>query len=281
MKLKLFIITAALGLSAGVVLPGTAGARPHVLGKKAAAATPARGAGPASIEKKLALSPKGVRFGISLDELSRIYAGVLDQEYNELYKRVEPGPRMQELDHELADKKQLIKRNWIEFGTLPSGLDKGPLGGEFTYRNNESMTRLTLRNGAERHFFFFNKRLWKIFDEHKLDKNSALGKSYDEVIENLTKKLGKKPRLRAPDAAHRRLFDSADWTDGATILRVYDLGGDRVAVMYIEENTENNLHKFRTHHNRGGDALDAEVRAVTREDAPPPAEETPKRGKKR
>src|SRR5688572_15727245 len=150
MKLKYLMMASAIGLSAATLLP-TAEARPHILAAKKAAAPPAKkkqGPGPTHIDKKLALSPKGVKWGVTLDELSRLYDTAFEAEFVELYKRVEPGPRMKELDHELADKKQLVKRNWIEFGSLPSGLDNGPLGGEFTYRNNESMTKLTLRNGA-------------------------------------------------------------------------------------------------------------------------------------
>jgi hypothetical protein len=282
MKFRFFLMAAVLTASAGVLNTETSAATPHVLAaKKGANATPARGGGPTTINKKLALSPKTLRFGISIDELSRLYASELDRDYLEVYKRVEPGPRMKELDAEVADKKELIKRNYQEFGSLPSGLDNGPLGPEFTYNNDEAMTKLTLRSGVNRHFFFIGKRLWKIFDEHKLTKKSKLGSSYEEVVEGLGKKLGAKARLREANAAEKRLFDSADWSDGATILRVYDLGASRIALLYVDKGTEESLPKLRAHKSGGKEKLDPSVASVTNDDsegaAPAPAESKPKK----
>jgi hypothetical protein len=265
MKLRNLIMVAALGCGVGALIAETASATPHVLAakKKHKRAKKKAGRGPARIKAKLSLSPKTLRFGMSLDELSRVYAKQLDKDYLPVYKRVEPGTRMKELDAEVAGKKALIKRNYIEFGGTPSGLDNGPLGGEFTYNNGEAMTKLTLRSGVKRHFFFIGKRLWKIFDERKLHKKSKLGSSYDDVVKNLTKKMKVKPRTRPANPAEKRMFDSADWTDGSITLRLYDMGGDRIALIYVDANVEDKLSKLRTHDDSGKDKLDPDIAAIT------------------
>ncbi|HEX7669754.1 MAG TPA: hypothetical protein VF395_09235, partial [Polyangiaceae bacterium] len=110
---------------------------------------------PTTVDKKVKLSPDGLKFGMTIEEISKLYEKVFDDEFVPLYQHVEPGPRMAELDSELADKKQRILRNKLEFGALPSGLDDTAIGGEYSYNNGESMTQLKLRSGTQRYFFFF------------------------------------------------------------------------------------------------------------------------------
>jgi hypothetical protein len=262
-------LVVALGASVLGTPEGTAAPKASASKASANKASKKKGArapsGPAHIDKKIALAPKSLRFGMSLDELSGSYAIELDRLYVPKYKAVEPGPRMQELDAEVSDKKQRIKRNFLEFGGQPSGLDNGPLGGEFTYNNGESYTRLPLPSGVTRYFFFMNKRLWKIFDEHKLSGKSKLGKDFDDVVANLTKKLGKEPRVRKSSPPEKLLFDTADWADDRTILRVYDMGRQTVGLLYIDKMIEENLGKHRKDHGRAGTKITPDVAKVTRD----------------
>lgn len=235
--------------------------------------------GPALVDKKIKLSPDGLRFGMSLDEISKLYEKVLDEEFVPLYKSVEPGPRMAELDAELAEKKTLILRNKLEFGSLPSGYDNTPLAGEFTYNNSESMTQIKLRSGITRHFFFFGDRMWKVYDVHKLGKKSKLGADYDSALEGLTKAFGKPPRVRKADPAEGRNFDEADWADKDTIVRVKNTGGNSLALSYIERKIEEGISKFRTNKGGGPESVSRDVSDVTRSSAPPP--EPPASGAKK
>jgi hypothetical protein len=276
MRLRVLLTLAAAGLAGGAFVGAgvASAAQPTVFArfeqdakKKRPAAKgaqkPDKGKGGApAVGKKIKLSPDGIKWGLTVDALSKLYSGVFDKEFIPLYKRVQPGVRMAELDHELAEKKALIKRNKLEFGTLPSGLDNTPIGGEYTYRNDESMTKLPLRSGAQRYFFFFSDRLWKIYDEQKLTKKSKLGKNYDQAVANLEKRFGKPPRKRPADPAAKRFFDEADWADGETILRLVDRD-DLVGIVYIDQKIEENIDRYRT--NKGGERgkLDGDVASVT------------------
>ncbi len=236
---------------------------------KAAKAEP----GPPEISKKIKLSPDGLKFGIMIEELSKLYEKVLDKEYSELYQSVEPGPRMQELDAELADKKQLIKRNRLDFGSIPSGLDNTPLVSEYSYNNGESVTQLKLRSGIHRYFFFTGNHLWKVYDIHALGKKSRLGEDYDAVVAKLTKQFGRAPRVRKADAASGRYLDQVDWADKDTVVRVIDHGNGKIGLVYADRKTDTNIDKLRPNKGPKGDHVDSEVSDVTRpvpSDAPTP-----------
>jgi hypothetical protein len=267
-KSVLFVVA---GLAAFSSLASEAGANPAPSARLAKSDKPKpAGPGPTSVDKKVKLSPDGLKFGMSLDEVSKLYEKVLDDEYVALYKTVEPGPRMAELDAELAEKKTLIVRNKLEFGNLPSGYDNTPMAGEFTYNNAESMTQIKLRSGITRHFFFFSDRLWKVYDIHKLGKKSKLGADYDGAIEGLTKTFGKAPRVRKADPAEGRSFDDADWQDKDTIVRVKNTGGNSLALAYVERKTEEGISKYRTNKGAGNEAVSKDIADITRSSAPPP-----------
>jgi hypothetical protein len=219
---------------------------------------------PTTIDKKVKLSPDGLKFGMTIAEVSKLYEKVLDDEFAPLYKRVEPGPRMSELDSELADKKQLILRNKLEFASLPSGLDDGPLGGEYTYNNGETMTQLKLRTGVHRYFFFIGDRLWKVIDVHKLGKKSKLGEDFDGAKAGLEKTFGKAPRTLAADPPAGRKLDLADWQDKETIVRLLDHGGDAAGLAYIDRKVEEGIGKYRTNKGPAQQEVDRDVSDVTR-----------------
>jgi hypothetical protein len=259
-----------LSLAAAALAEGRAVAHPIVLGKpapKKAAEPP-----PPTVDKKVKLSPDGLKFGMTIEEISKLYEKVLDAEFVPLYQNVEPGPRMSELDSELADKKLLVMRNKVEFGSLPSGLENTALAGEFTYNNGESMTQFPLRTGVHRYLFFFGNHLWKVYDVHKLGKKSKLGADYAAAVETLTKQLGKPPRVRKPDPAAGRNLEQADWQDKETIVRLTDRGDGSGALSYLDRKIEEGIDKFRPNKGPGKEELDRDVSDVTKHDGDKPVD---------
>lgn len=227
------------------------------------------------VDAEIRLSPKGARWGISLKELAQLWEAEFDRLYLPKYKRVEPGPRMKELDAEVADKKQYIRRNHIEFGSLPSGLDNTPLGVEFSYDNSESMTRLKLPNGDQDYYFFHNGGLYKTYKVKKLSKKSKkLGRNFEQVVEKLTKQFKSNPDRFEADREKGFAFDGAQWTNGDTILRILDQGGSKVAIVYIDHRKEEKLAERRAQKKDKDDRLSPDVAAVTKDKseitAPPP-----------
>jgi hypothetical protein len=281
MRSTAVLLTILLGCSAATAEAATErlGAAPKLGKTEPKGKATGKAAPPTAVEKKVKVSPDGLKFGMTIEEISKLYDKVFDDEFVPLYQHVEPGPRMAELDSELADKKHLVLRNKLEFGTLPSGLDDTPLGGEYTYNNGESMTQLKLRSGTQRYFFFFGNRLWKVIDVHKLGKNTKLGADYDGAVEGLTKQLGKAPRILKADPTAGRKVDQVDWEDKETILRVLDFGGGTAAVAYVDRKTEEGIDKYRSNKGEAHEEVSSAVSDVTRSTAPK-ADPTAKAGSK-
>src|SRR5882757_38821 len=95
------VVVLVMSLAAGAFVEGRADAHPVLLGKPEA--KKAKEAPPPTVDKKVKLSPDGLKFGMTLEEISKLYETVLDKEFVPLYQNVEPGSRMSELDSELAD----------------------------------------------------------------------------------------------------------------------------------------------------------------------------------
>jgi hypothetical protein len=266
MKPTVFVVL--FGMAFGATVAEQAPARSAILAKSDdAKKKPKAGPGPTDIDKKVKLSPEGLKFGMTVEEISRLYETVFEKDFVTLYQSVEPGPRMAELDAELADKKKLVMRNKLDFAGLPSGLDDTAFGGEFTYNNSESMTHVTLRTGVERYFFFFGNHLWKVLDLHKLGKQDKLGASYEEVVKKLTKQFGKAPRARDADPSQKRL-DQVDWEDKETIIRVIDHGNGKAVLGYIDRKVEENLDRYRSNKGGGQHGVSASVTDATKSDKP-------------
>jgi hypothetical protein len=279
MKLRVMVTLAAFGIAAGpLTAPQAApGIRPVVA--QAKKAKPAAAAGPSGqYNKNIRLLPRGLSWGISIGVVKKLYDEAFDKEFLPLYRKAQPGIEMKELDEELKDKKALIKRNLVQFGTLPTGIDQTPLKGEYTYRNAESMTRLPHRDGTVRHFFFFSDKLWKVYDEHPLKAGAKLGTDYEQAVAFLTKKLGAPPKRVEPDFK-LKMYKEAIWSGKETVIRAVDRGASVVALIYADRNVLDNLDNYRRHQADDSGALDSSVSDVLRKQEPPPGappEEKPK-----
>lgn len=272
----------AFFLTAGLLTLGVAASASAAPAAKATKAATKGAAGePTTVDKKIKLNPDSVRFGMTIEELSKAYDKVLDDEWVPLYKSVEPGPRMNELDAELAERKLDILKNKVEFGSLPSGFENTALAGEYTANNGETMTHLRLRSGVERYFFFFGNHLWKVYDVQKLGKKSKLGEDFPAALGTLTTAFGKSPRTRKADPGQGRRFDQSDWQDKDTIVRVIDQANGKAGLAYIDRKIEENLGKYRTNKGEAAETLDREVSDVTRPVSPEAAKAGAPGGKKK
>ncbi|MEZ4223899.1 MAG: hypothetical protein R3B13_23315 [Polyangiaceae bacterium] len=288
MKFRFVFTVLGAGLAAAMVAPPSADAAPVVvLGQKkpAKAKAPPPPAGPARMKKRIGLSPRGVAWGINLVQLAKIYDKVFDKEFVPLYKKVSAGPRMAALDAELENKKAILRRSRVNFGTLPTGIDQSALKGEYSYENGESLARLPLRSGTVRNFFFFGDKLWLIYDEHKLRSGGPYGETFEEAVKILSKKFGEvEPEMVEPDYANGRNFQEARWTDGSIIVRAINREYQKtIGMAYADASVWNNLSKYRKNKPKDPHALDKDVALVTRKAEPekPPSEEPKKKGKKK
>lgn len=268
MKLSVYAALTAAGVLAGSILfePALAAAKPPAEAKAKDKPKKASGA-PGELTKRIGLSPAGLKWGLSLNAIAKLYDKEFDDEFVPLYKKVEPGPRMQALDAELAERKALIRRNKIEFGKLPTGVDQGALKGEYSYNNGESMTHLTLRNGTRRYFFFFNDKLWKIYDEHPLRKSGPLGENYAEAIKILTKRFGAPPKVVEQDYEKGQNYEEAHWRDSSNVIRAINRE-PTLALVYANPSIQDSLATLRKNKPEDPHAIDRDVASVTKKGEP-------------
>jgi hypothetical protein len=246
--------------------------------EKPGADKPAKGGGgPGSVSKKIALSPEGLKFGQGLEAIAHLYDKVFDEEYLPLYKKAAPGPETEALDAEIKQRKAEVRRSKVDFGNTPTGVDQTALKGEYSYANGESMARLTLRSGTERFFFFFNDRLWKVYDEHKLKKGSPLGENYAAAVKTLGGKFGGAPKKVPASPDKGQNFDESVWTTPDMVIRALDRDSI-VAVVYADRDVQEDLPKRRKNHPKNESAMDPDVANALQKKEPPPGPKDDKKG---
>jgi hypothetical protein len=262
MRLSLWASVAAitLALSATVAVPHAHADKPDK----------AKGGGSAGGQaKRIGLAPAGLKFGMGLEGIARLYDRVLDEEYLPLYKKAAPGPQSDALDAELKQRKGEIRRSKIEFGNTPTGVDQTALKGEYSYSNGESMVRMTLRSGTERYMFFFGDKLWKVYDEHKLKKGTPMGETFESAVKSLQTRFGAAPKKVPANPDKGQNFDEAVWTTPDMVIRAIDRG-NVCAVVYADKETQDELPKLRRNKPKNETAMDPDVAAILKKNEPPP-----------
>jgi hypothetical protein len=240
-------------------------------GKKDAAA-PAPPADPPDTKKAVVMPLSGLTWGMSQKQVVEAIDKVLDEAYKPLYAKVSPGVKMKALDAALAEDKDMFRRSRIDFGKLPTGVDATPLKGEYTYNNREFMLELT-REGASKHFFFIQDKLWKIIDDVKLSDKSVLGTNYQEAVMKLATTYGVVGRVLPPDYEKGRSALEVDWKDPNTHLRAIQRSDTAMSLAYEDNATLAALATLRTAKDEKDDGVDPSVAAIMRkgdDKGPPP-----------
>jgi hypothetical protein len=185
----------------------------------------------------VALEVDGVTFGSSAEDVAKLYDRWWDKHYVLKYRKVNPGPKMKELDFELSEKKKILRRV-ARFDGRSTSFDKSAFREEFEHNNGETMTSVkVVRPLAEgstkgvsytRRFFFFQDKLWKIYDEYKLEAQGLFGADFKEATAKVEASAGAgAKRTRGPDSK----YESVTFEAGPTRLRVVKLADDRIAIV--------------------------------------------------
>jgi hypothetical protein len=219
---------------------------------------------------------------MSLEQIAKLNDKDLDAEYKKKFLAASPSASLQ-IEDELRDKKAVFRRSRIEFLDTPTGIDQSALKGEYSYGNKESIARLPARtrdDGKElpaRTFFFFNDKLWKVYEEYKLGPKSNLGTDFDSAVKKMSKMFGGEPLKVAADFNKGQSFDEAQWRDGEKILRAVDRG-DTLGMVVVDKSIQEQLPKLRTHQIADQHELDKDVKAAT---ANPPTQPGPPKDEKK
>jgi hypothetical protein len=264
MTQKLRISLSAIGMSLGIATAVLCATGSSVMAKPAAT----KATGPAPLAKDFMLAPNGLRWGIGFPMLAKVYDDAFDAEYAPVYKQTEPGRQMELLDSEVAEKKSLVRRSKVEFGSSPTGVDSGPLNGEYGYNNGESMAKLPLKGGTVRYFFFHTDRLWKVYDEYKIGKGSKLGATWEDAVKALSELFGGPAQMLEPDSGASRSFQEAVWTTATMQIRAINRSHQNVvAVAWVDRGVSDKIISARrTSKLANPTAMDSKVRDVTAPD---------------
>jgi hypothetical protein len=209
----------------------------------------------------------GLKFGMSLEQVAKLNDKDLDGEYKKKFLAASPTQTLA-IEDEVRDKKGVFRRSRIEFLDTPTGIDQSALKGEYSYGNKESMARMLARtrdDGKEipaRNFFFFNDKLWKVYEEYKLGPKSNLGASFDQAVAKLTKVFGGPPQKVPADFKKGQSFDEAVWRDNEKVIRAIDRG-DTLGMVFADKSIHDNLGKYRTRTLQDQHELDKDVKAAT------------------
>jgi hypothetical protein len=256
-RLLVTLFAAGMASSAVLVEPGIAAGKDRDRDKSTAPT------GPGAIEKPIQLAPKGLRWGLTLEGVARLYDKVLEAEMEPLFKKVERTPQdLPALEEELKNKQGILRRSRVEFGVTPTGIDQSALKGEYSYTNGESMAHMKLRSGTERHFFFFNDKLWKIYDEHRLQKGGNLGESFDEAVKILSKRFGATPKKVAANFEKGHPFDEMEWRDSEQVIRALDRG-EVLGMVYADRTVQDNIAQYRRNKPVDQHEMDKDVALAT------------------
>jgi hypothetical protein len=248
---------------------------------KGAAATPAASAAP--LAPTVALEPDGVAFGMSADDVARLYDRWWDKQFIPRYQKANPGPKTRELDFELGEQKKVLRRIAVFDGRTTS-FDKSEFHDEFSHGSGETMisSKLSRRASGEdrtvlgektgkqpkpiaytRRFFFFQDKLWKVYDEYRLDESSPFSADFKEAAARVEASLGKSAkRTRAAESQ----FEAVAFDAGNTRVRVIKLPSDKLAIVrsdstLTKEVLERRAQQAKTATSAG---LDDEIQAVIR-----------------
>ncbi len=233
---------------------------------------------PAATKKAISIPLAGVTWGQSPAQVASAIDNLFDDDYRPLYKGVQPGIRMRELDAQIAEDKSAFRRSRIDFGKLPTRADATPLKGEYTYNNREALYVLT-RKGFVTNLFFIQEKLWKIIEEHKFSDTHPLGKTFPEAVVKLSTGYGVAGRVLQPEGA--RYWIEVDWKDATTHLRAIQRGDTGMGLAYEENATLASLGSLRSAKPVDDNGIDPDVAAAIRgKDAPPPPPKDDKKKKK-
>jgi hypothetical protein len=235
--------------------------------KEAKEAKEAAPEGPPMTKKPILLVPDGMRWGMVRADLEKLVDKFIDDDFRPKYKAAgKSSPRIKALDVEVANQKAAFRRNFIDLVPGPTGLDSGPLLGEYTKGNSEAIMPHQRGPGVKIWFFFIGGRLWKTFEEINLVDGGLYGKDMSEAVKKILASVGNTParRLEAePDKG--KFYDVYDWQDDKTHMRLWDRNGTFVLVRE-DKVVLANLPNLRKNSGKSNDAVDPSVSKIMRDE---------------
>jgi hypothetical protein len=221
-----------------------------------------------SVSSLASLLEREIHWGMPHAEVTDLYnkvGGLFDREYAPQLAKLQPGIDQQQLEADRDNRKANFERSFTQFNaSSPTGYDVTALHLEYTYNNNESVTKL-FKDGKSRYFFFIRDRLWKVYDEVPLRADGPLGATFKDAVAKLNALLGAPGRIRGADASQGLERTEADWQDMKSHLRAVDRSHEHLIGIVLEDrNTLVNLNSLRANKPVDPFTIDPAIAALTK-----------------
>jgi len=229
-------------------------------------------------QKRVVERLEGLQWGMSRPDVTHLYigpTGLIAHDFDAQLAKTSIGPELAALEHQREQVKSAFLRSYIEFGSTPTGYDATALRDEYTYNNHESLMFVE-REGKRRYLFFFNDRLWKVYDEVPLLSADGAATAFGDIAQRLGDALS--VTFRAPTKHAAATTSNASkgapanvWqpatlesSDAETHVRLIDRSAERVvAIVFEDAGTVSKLAALRSTKPVDMMALDPAVQAVT------------------
>lgn len=238
---------------------------------KAPAKASAKQKATAAPAKAPALTPPGLKFGMTRKEVTRLYTRAIEGDYKQQLKDAQPGVEQTRLRESIDNKKNEFRLSYVSFDGKPAALDASPYKKEYAHETGEGVMTAT-RKGKTTMLFFMKNKLWKVIDVYKLGTNSRWGADFNEASQKLGKRLGAPGKRAAANAAQGRENEEVEWYFQSMVLRAIKVGKTKMAIAYVDKDTQSNLANLRPKKEKKevADDVDPAVRAVMRDTSTDP-----------
>lgn len=229
---------------------------------KASAKAPAKEKAAPAPTKAPALTPPGLKFGMTRKEVTRLYTRAIEGDYKQQLKDAQPGVEQTRLRETIDNKKNEFRLSYVSFDGKPAALDASPYKNEYAHETGEGVMTAS-RKGKTTMLFFMKNKLWKVIDVYRLGSSSKWGADFGEASQKLGKRLG---------AGGKRAGEQVEWYFQDMILRAIKVGKTKMAIAYVDKDTQGNLANLRPKKEKKEvvEDIDPAVKAVMRDTSTDP-----------
>jgi len=172
---------------------------------------------PVSAQEGLEAALSGLKWGNGKDQVMKYFKELKDSEFKSEAAPIRDSILKERLRREKIEQYKEIEASYQELrGTGRTGYEVSVVGGEFQKNNSEALVRAK-DDRAQKFYFFYNGRLWKMAIVYNTDYLSGIG--FEAFIDQVSRKYGESDESEY-DA--EGFLARAMWRDERTELRIED-----------------------------------------------------------
>ncbi len=215
--------------SGGDDLPGPVDSAPTHRSRSTAATA---GSANENIPNHIRLVPHGMRWRMSREDLEALVDSFIEEDYQPKLAKA-TGREIDDLMADREAKKRGFHRSYIDLKPGPLGLDTLPICQEYVKGKDEGLLIYDRGPGVRLYFFLVHNKLWKTYEEVRLEDGGLYGKDILSAAEILIGNYcgGMAPKFTPPDESKGQMFGVNEWQDADTHMRVFQTSNTTLAVV--------------------------------------------------